>query len=127
MIATNTQRSEQTQATEYRELSWLDAITEVRAPVVVSLLDQVEAPKAKYSRGRVLVVRDVEVARQDAEVLMVGGLFGMVDASETARGHHNMMQVAMFPDAATTPERRRGSVCSVCGDPKCGIGPFMTL
>lgn len=123
-MATGTQTIQQATETQYQEYSFLDSIIEagVREPARVSLLDQVEAPTQKYSRGRVIVVRDVEVCRQDSDVLSVGGLFGMVEENATAQGHHRMMQAGLFPDA--TPERGRSGIC-VCGEEGCRIGPFL--
>ena len=128
----NTQRQQQltndAPAAIYRERSILDAVLEkgVRepaAPAAPSALDGIAAePVGKWSRGRKLVVRDVQVARQDADTQCVGGLFGMVEESaEPARRVHGS-QMSLPMGAVQTD---RGSGICICGDKGCDIGPFV--
>ena len=106
------------------EISFLDAIAEmgVREVERPSVMDSLEVSAGKFSRGRRLVVRDVEVIAQDRDDMSVGGLFGTVAPAVEARRAHPMYQADMFPGA--TPERRTGGICVVCGEAGCGIGPF---
>ncbi len=108
---------------ETPEVSLLDAI--VAASTVAPMSDllslMLDRPAVKVRRR--LVVRDVVVARQDSDVLCQGGLFGSVEASSTPQGHMAAIQDALFA-GAPVPVAARGSVCVVCGDARCGIGPF---
>jgi len=93
-------------------------------PAAPSALDALVADTAtvgKWSRGRKIIMRgDVQIIRQDADVAMVGGLFGMVDEStEPVRALH----ATQIPMDAVEVERSKG--CCVCGDGRCGIGPFI--
>jgi hypothetical protein len=128
-----TQRQEQltTAAPEalFAEPSLLDLMLEQDAPVrkaaAPSMLDALvadAAPTGKFSRGRKLIVRNVEVVRQDSDVCCQGGLFGMVEeATEASRPVHGS-QISL-PMGAVETDRDNG--CCVCGDPGCGIGPFV--
>jgi hypothetical protein len=96
-------------------------LEEAVEPAAPSALDAITAePVAKYSRGRRLVVRHVEVVRQDEDVLSVGGLFGSVDESTEPIRPLHATQIPM--DAVQTD---RSSGCCVCGDGRCNIGPFI--
>ncbi len=126
--ATQTQRQPETVYREDAGGSLLDAMVEMGVRSVgrpaPSVLEQIEAPTQQYSRGRRLVVRDVVVVvAQDSDVLCQGGLFGAVEPSSTPQGHRAMVQDGLFASASQI-EARRGSVCVVCGDARCGIGPF---
>lgn len=122
----NTQRNQQlpsdAAAAINGEQSLLDAIMEVgvrTAPALDALVADA-TPTGKFSRGRKLVVRDVQVARQDSDSLCQGGLFGMVEEStEPVRALH----ATQIPMDAVEVERSKG--CCVCGDGRCGIGPFI--
>ena len=103
----------------YRERSILDAMLEEAvepvAPAAPSILDTVTEPVAKYSRGRRLVVRHVEIVRQDTDVQSVGGLFV---------GTHSALHASWsLPMGAVEVDRSKG--CCVCGDGRCNIGPFI--
>lgn len=125
----NTQRTQQVTDAAPEAVSLLDAIMEVgvrksdTVPAAPSALDALVADTAtvgKWSRGRKLVVRDVQVARQDSDSLCQGGLFGMVEEStEPVRALH----ATQIPMDAVEVERSKG--CCVCGDGRCGIGPFI--
>jgi hypothetical protein len=123
------QLTNDTATTIYRERSILDDMIEESRELVdpftpaPSALDAIAAePVAKWSRGRKLVVRNVEVVKQDTDVQSVGGLFGAVDeAVEPSRPVHGS-QIAL-PIGAVQTDKSTG--CCVCGDGRCNIGPFI--
>jgi hypothetical protein len=115
--------------TVYRERSILDDMVEETrelvdpfTPAAPSILDAVTEPVAKWSRGRKLVVRNVEVAKQDTDVQSVGGLFGAVDESAEPVAFLHGSQ-ASLPMGAVQTDKSTG--CCVCGDGRCNIGPFI--